>query len=366
MKIVVDARTMGSKPSGIGMCTFNFIKEMIKNPKYQIILLTDVATSNEMQYMKEHDVEIREYGKLVYQSAAVFRYFSFVKKELKSINPELFWEPNNLIPVKLSGYHGKIMVTINDVFPISHKEYFSFKYQLYFKMMLSKTIRMADMLVYISNETKESVEKLFSTAAKKNNKVVYIPFDGGVLEETDTKSIGDYFLYVGNMETRKGVDLLIRAYAKYVKQGGTKRLVLAGKSRETAIDEMIQYAKENVPGFEYLGYIDDSKKKELMSQCYCFVFPSRAEGFGMSVLEAMQFLSPIIVSDLGIFKEIVGECISYFSLEGTKEEQIENLVLAMQKEPAEISKTDYQKVLKCYRPELLNRVITEFIDDCLG
>ena len=42
MKIVIDARTLGSKPSGVGIYTFNYIKELIKTSLH-IILLTDIA-----------------------------------------------------------------------------------------------------------------------------------------------------------------------------------------------------------------------------------------------------------------------------------------------------------------------------------
>ena len=108
MKIVIDARTLGSKPSGIGIYAFNYIKELIKS-EYQIILLTDVAVSEEMEFLKAQKVEIIEYGVSTYRSAQVLKYFDFVKKQLLQIQPELFWEPNILIPRSLSGYKGKIM-----------------------------------------------------------------------------------------------------------------------------------------------------------------------------------------------------------------------------------------------------------------
>ncbi len=49
MKILIDARSMGTKPSGIGMYIYNFAKELVKEPDMEIHLLSDVATSNEMR-----------------------------------------------------------------------------------------------------------------------------------------------------------------------------------------------------------------------------------------------------------------------------------------------------------------------------
>lgn len=367
MNIVIDARTMGSRPSGIGIYLFNFLKEMIKNPNYHIILLTDVATSDEIRYMREQGIEIREYGKVVYRSVAVFCYFDFVKRELRKISPDLFWEPNNLIPANLTGYQGKIMVTVHDVFPMTQKEYFSLKYILYFKMMLKKTVRMTDMILYNSVETKNSVNQYFPISKKKKEFVGYIPFekkkpdDAGQAKVKESKE--PFFLYVGNLEARKGVDLIFPAYEKYRRLGGTKRLVLAGKSREKEIDRMMEHALACVDGIEYAGYVTDEKKNELMQQCDCFLFPSRAEGFGMAVLEAMQYHKPIIVSDLPIFGEIVGDCLNYFEMDKTVEQQSDHLAKVMTEYHEKVDGEQYEQVLHRYEPNVLNEKLTRFLDE---
>ena len=53
MKILIDARSMGTKPSGIGMYIYNFAKELVKEPDMEIHLLSDIATSNEMKAMEQ-------------------------------------------------------------------------------------------------------------------------------------------------------------------------------------------------------------------------------------------------------------------------------------------------------------------------
>lgn len=364
MNIVIDARTMGSRPSGIGIYLFNFLKEMIKNPNYHITLLTDVATSGEIRYMKEHGIEVREYGKVVYRSVAVFCYFDFVKRELRKIAPDLFWEPNNLIPAKLTGYQGKIMVTVHDVFPMTQKDYFSIKYILYFKMMLKKTVRMTDMILYNSVETQNCVNHFFPISKKKKEFVGYIPFEKKNPHGAEPVKEGEepFFLYVGNLEARKGVDLIFPAYEKYRRMGGTKRLILAGKSREEEIDRMMERALDSVDGIEYAGYVTEEKKNELMQQCDCFLFPSRAEGFGMAVLEAMRYHKPIIASDLPIFGEIVGDCLNYFEMDGTAEQQADHLAKAMTEYQEKVDGKQYEQVLLRYEPDVLNEKLTRFLE----
>ena len=369
MKIVIDARTMGSKPSGIGIYTFNYLKELAKT-EHKLILLTDVETSEEMEYMRRKGIEIISYGKIVYRSAQVFKYFVFVQKELCKIQPDIFWEPNVLIPGMLSGFKGKVMITIHDMFPVTHVKFFGWKYGGYFRLLLRWTIQKADIVLYDSAETKEEAERYLPRLRTKNNYILYVI--APVLEALNASNqcdIGsevkdqEYFLYVGNMEKRKGVDLLLDAYIKYRKAGGAKALILAGKSREDDIDKKISDLTNNYNNVFYYGYVSDEEKQWLYRNCSCFIFPSMAEGFGICVLEAMNYYKPIIASDLSIFKEIVGESINYFPLAGGRAAQIDNLSKKMLGDYQTPNQRDYDKVIARYLPERLGRQVNGIINE---
>ena len=369
MKIVIDARTLGSKPSGVGIYTFNYIKELIKTSLH-IILLTDIAGSEEMAFLEAAHIEIRQFGVSTYRSVQVLGYFGFVKKQLREIQPEYFWEPNFLIPRRLSGYKGDVMITIHDMFPVTHRQFFRWKYRWYFKVMLKKTLGYTDIILYDSRETKKAAERFYPEARKKRNYVQYVMLpwrdqEGGedrgddrVLKETGGK---EYFLYVGNMEKRKGVDILLEAYEKYRKEGGTIPLVLAGKRREADIDKRIQRLVDRYREVTYYGYVSDKDKQALYEGCTCFLFPSMAEGFGICVLEAMNYYKPIIASDLSIFKEIAGECLQYFPLQGGRDRQIHQMSQKMFQFRREIDKKAYDQVMERYDPERLGRELAEIL-----
>lgn len=370
MRIVIDARTLGSKPSGIGIYAFNYIKELIKS-RHQIILLTDVAKSEEMSFLKEEGVEIIQYGVSTYRSAQVLKYFEFVKEQLVKVKPDLFWEPNVLIPHKMSGYQGKIMITIHDMFPVTHVQYFGWKYGLYFRFMLAKTLKNTDMILYDSQETKRETERFYPSAAKKRNCIQYVivprtaaePVQAGesVIEKNILEK--EYFLYVGNMEKRKGVDLLLDAYEQYRKNGGQKALILAGKRRETDIDNRIAQITKVYDDVTYYGYVSDADKQTLYQKCTCFVFPSRAEGFGICVLEAMNYYKPVITSDLSIFKEIAANCAQYFSLEGNRGAQVDDLSQRMSDFCIDIDKKAYDEVMERYLPGRLGKEIVDVLEN---
>lgn len=370
MKLLIDARSLGSHPSGVGMYLYDFLKELIKQEAFEIILLSDVAISAEMHWLAQQNVPIITYGKPIAKSAGVFQYFKFIQDSLDYYQPDLFWEPNNLIPVPLRRYSGKIMVTIHDIFPISQPEHHGFLYPRYFKYGIRQTLKQADMITYNSMETKAATEGRFPQAKAISHMVSYIivnkpdlsdiPVTPDVLFPNVKIDGEDFFLYIGNLEKRKGTDLLLKAYARYRALGGEKKLYLGGKIREPEIQQLFDSIQAEVPGLVSLGYVGTEEKNTLFRYCSGFLFPSRAEGFGIPVVEAMHFNKPVLASNLSIFHEIVGDAISYFDCSGTGEAQIQNLAEAMlQLKSADLDA--YSTIIQRYLPNQLGADFCSYI-----
>lgn len=358
MKIAIDARTLGSRPSGVGMYLNDFLKELIKYSEFEFVLLTDVAESEYIHYFMQQGIEVRTQGRVVYKSAGVYAYFSFIQKQLDELCPDIFWEVNTIIPIKLKGDF-KIMITIHDMFPIEYVRYFGRVYSIYFKYNLQKTLRHTDFILYNSEQTRKTTEKIFPEAGRIANCNAYI-IANPLKDAWVTKDDG-YLLYVGNMEKRKGVDLLLKAYPVYRQLGGLKRLMLAGKMQETDIQQMLDDTMKKTEGITYLDYVTHDKKHELFADCSCFVFPSKAEGFGMPVIEVMKFNKPILVSNLDIYAEIIGDCVNQFDLNGTEHRQIENLARAMLDFNPTVDCAAYKEVVDRYAPDKLGRRVRDFI-----
>lgn len=362
MRIVVDARAMGSRPSGVGMYTFDFLKELIKYDEFEFILLSDVATSEYIKYFEKMGIEVRKQGQEVYRSAGVYKYFEFIQEQLDDIRPDIFWEVNTIIPVKLKGNH-KTMITIHDMFPITHVRYFGIVYSIYFRHNLKKTLRYTDMILYNSNQTKITTENIYKNAQNIKNSIAYI-ISYPLKEKLEIRDDG-YFLYVGNMEKRKGVDLLLKSYKEYKKRGGEKRLILAGKMQEEDINTLLLRTQEEVDGIEYMDYVSHDLKHKLYSKCACFVFPSKAEGFGMPVLEVMKHFKPIILSNLEIYDEIIGKCVNEFDIHVSEEQQIDNLCNIMFKYNDVVDQEVYNGAVGRYVPEKLGGIVRKFINESI-
>lgn len=362
MIIAADARTMGSRPSGVGMYLFDYLKELHKDQDIKLILFSDVAESEEMKYFQEQGVEVYCFGKKVYRSGSVFTYLRFIRRILLQCNADIFWQPNNLLPVRMKGFQGKVVLTIHDLFPITMPQYFGKVYQIYFRYGMKRSAKNADAFLFDSEESRKDVLLYYPSTAQKPMYISHVIIHGKTGSYPEDKN---YFLYVGNMEKRKGTDLLLDAFRIYRKQGGKRELFLVGKMREDDIQEKLESVQDETGAICYEGYVSNERKHILYSEMSCFVFPSRAEGFGMPPIEAMFYEKPILISDLPIFHEILGEDLNYVSQTGLKDEQILKLAEMLGKfdnnQLKLHNKDQYIEVLRRYRGEVLGNHLKAFL-----
>lgn len=125
---------------------------------------------------------------------------------------------------------------------------------------------------------------------------------------------GEYILYMGTLEPRKNIGVLIEAY--HILTGDDNdlpNLVIAGK-KGWMYEYLFQMVQEFGLGDQviFTGYIEDEDCPALMSGAKLFVFPSLYEGFGIPPLEAMACETPVIVSDAEALLEAVGDCAMFF------------------------------------------------------
>ncbi|WP_343847969.1 glycosyltransferase family 1 protein [Algoriphagus jejuensis] len=142
-----------------------------------------------------------------------------------------------------------------------------------------------------------------------------------------------YFLHVGTFDKRKNLPLLVRSYADFLaKSQSAKKLVLVGGPGQSTVMNDKPIVEELVKslGLEEKvilpGYLDDSDVKALYEGAFCYVFPSENEGFGIPILEAMEFGVPVIHSDQLALMEVAGAAGLHFAT-GIQSELTEKMIL---------------------------------------
>ena len=110
---------------------------------------------------------------------------------------------------------------------------------------------------------------------------------------------GPYLFYVGALDARKSPAGLLRAWHAARAAGADVELVLAGSPGKQAPAEL--------PGARRLGHVDHAALVDLYSAAACLVFPSRYEGFGLPLLEAMACGCPVVAYRNSSITEVVDQ-----------------------------------------------------------
>jgi glycosyltransferase involved in cell wall biosynthesis len=115
-------------------------------------------------------------------------------------------------------------------------------------------------------------------------------------------------IYMGSFMEYKNVEILIKAMTELTDY----RLLLLSKVDPKRLRELVQLAGDAIERIEFLNGVSDGQYSELLDSAFALVSASLDEGFGIPLVEAMSRATPIIVSDIDIFREIASSAGNYF------------------------------------------------------
>ncbi|MFA7319788.1 MAG: glycosyltransferase family 1 protein [Parcubacteria group bacterium] len=247
--------------------------------------------------------------------------------------PDVLWMPMHNIPYFRSGKL-KTVVTIHDLAFKYFPECFTRKELWKLNFLAGLAIGRCDKIITISESSKKDILKFYPHIKEEKIVVIYHGFDQGMFAcernlpaetalKKDLNISGKYILYLGAIQPRKNLAVLISAFEKIKSDRGTAdlKLVLAGEKAWLWEDvfkqiEKSPYKKDIItPGrikFEDIGH--------LMRGTEIFCFPSLYEGFGIPVLEAYAAGVPVVCADNSSLPEVAGNAALYFS--GEDESQL--------------------------------------------
>ena len=114
-------------------------------------------------------------------------------------------------------------------------------------------------------------------------------------------------LFLGRINFKKGLDLLIPALGHVSKKIPDVHLAIVGPDNDHYLEKVRQWCKAQhiEANVSFVGYLDPDKAREAYIDANIFVLPSYSENFGMTVVEAMACGCPVIISDrVNIWKDV--------------------------------------------------------------
>lgn len=240
---------------------------------------------------------------------------------------------------------------IHDMFPFTNPEWFAGTRNEQAKRQIARQVENSRGLLANSQATLDEMNRIFPGSGAR---CIVVPLALGNLQPSPEKvdrselrsmgiPFGRYVLTLGTLEPRKNLPALVRAWAALVKTGRHPDvgLVVAGGKGwgDTDLQREIE-AFGVADRIHFTGYVQDEDLPLVMAGSELFVFPSLDEGFGIPLLEAMAYGTPVLSSGAGALREVGDDAARYFSAtdEASIRDAVDAALAASQERPMWVEK----------------------------
>ena len=191
------------------------------------------------------------------------------------------------------GWRGPTVVTLHDLHFERDPSAMGVLDRLTFKAVVPRAARRADQVLAVSERTKRDAIELYALPA---DKITVTPHGVDPAFGPGDGTHDGYVLFVGAVQERK--DPL--AAAEAARDAGLP-LVVVGPEKEPALARELR-----ARGADVRGWVEKPELAALYRRAAALLLPSRYEGFGVPVLEAMASGTPVVLSDDPALREVAG------------------------------------------------------------
>jgi O-antigen biosynthesis alpha-1,2-rhamnosyltransferase len=222
---------------------------------------------------------------------------------------------------KAAGAH--IWVVVNDLIPINHPDLAPEGTPILIAKWLRRTLPYASGLLGISRTVAEEARTYLRQSGLVGNPPKIDHFylgagldgiaadsaEGGAFAAALGHFTGSVYLVVGTIEPRKNHGLILDVFDRLWAEGIDARLVIFGRLgwRSHELEARIRRHSQFGRRLLWLDAGSDSELDYAYRHSSALIFASRCEGFGLPLVEAMQYGLPVLASDIPVFREIGGD-----------------------------------------------------------
>jgi len=205
----------------------------------------------------------------------------------------------------------EVTITVHDLMYKKLSDFFSRFYLVnkaaifYYDFIVKNSLKNSDKIISISKTTQHDLKNIFNVTSSviPEHSKIYCQPDNSILSQFSLFK-KEYYFYCGSSRRHKNIDFIKNIFDK---NPGLPTLVLAGSGHSSS---------KNVIS---VGVVSDEQLHSLYQNCIAYVFPSKYEGFGLPILEALACGVPVVASKIDSFLEFNSNSIFYFSLDDENE-----------------------------------------------
>lgn len=199
----------------------------------------------------------------------------------------------------------KVVCVIHDLLPLTDLRLSDVATRLFLSRLFT-SLHQADELAFVSNYSRNRFRELLPQFAHLPARVVYprTCFDSADVPRLPAAAqpVQPSFVVIVSAEPRKNVNAVIRAFRKMPQADLVVIGYAGGASR----------MRNPPPNIRFAGYVDEHEKATLIAEAHGLIMPSFAEGFGVPIIEALAANTPVLCSDIPVFREVAGDLADYF------------------------------------------------------
>lgn len=330
MKIAIDARWIYPRISGIGAYTRELLRALatLDTPHEFTVFFdrTDIRnrTAREAGLLDRPRFILRVLPWGVFSPRSQLALPGLLRRE----GFDVFHSPNYMIPLlafpRRRPGRVRAVVTIHDVIPLLFPDHAprSRKSRLFFlyRWLMAEVARRADCLIAVSEASRVDCLSQLRIPPERADRVSAVP--NGVSERfvpppeglaprrnPEDRATPRTCLYVGRADPYKNLDGLLRAFARARAVAPFPLLLVIAGPRDERYPEAPALARELGIDAQvtWTGYLSDADLLRHYQSADLLALPSRYEGFGLPVMEAMACGTPVLASTAASLREIAGE-----------------------------------------------------------
>ena len=292
----------------------NILRAIILNKKFKnfnIIFILNNKILEKYKFVKKYKKKYLKNKKYLNFFLRWFLLFFLYKKD----NNQIYFCPNIYAPLFKLNF--KIINLFHDAQWIKFPDNFSLLRKIWIKLNIIICKNKSDSIIFTSKSLKKDLEKRFKFKNKVN--VIYIPFfkKNFFSKKKYKLKKNSFILCISSRLPHKNLETIEKLFLKY-KNVIKEKLIIAGLG-----EDIINKKHKNI---KYIKYIDEQKKIWLIKNSKCVLLPSKYEGFGMVAIETVINEGLAIASNLGIYKELIGNSLNYVSFPENIENWLEKIL----------------------------------------
>jgi glycosyltransferase involved in cell wall biosynthesis len=344
VKIMVTAASFSSEISGIQRHAFNLVRCLLRRPEisrvdlvvapWQTKLARTVGLHRDVR-LKTHVADM-EMGSL----SRNYWYYRRLPSLVAQVQPDLV-HLSYPVPVDAGSIHCPIVLTLHDLYPYEIPENFRFPQVIVNRFILKHCLRNVDAIACVSDTTAACLRKYAPPLTQEKAVRIYNcvePEPQRIVQSPIPSWQGQPFLLcVAQHRRNKNVVLLIKAFHRLLRASSISpnmKLVVVGiEGPETQrIRKVISDLGLGACVFLLQG-LTEPELQWCYTRCEALVVPSKAEGFGLPVAEALLVGCRVLCSDISSLREIGGTHCHYVALGMDEEETLADAIRITLEEP---------------------------------